>query len=203
MPPLSKREHCRRYARPSTMTAGKIKIVRLSAVLLAPAPWACGGYEVPRVHGGQTPLRVSGNIEVIEVGISFKIAGRVEKRLVDEGETVHRGQLIAELDTVDLEAEVAQRHAELQAAQAALAELEAGSRPEEIAAARAAAEKAAAVLAELKAGSRPQEIEAAKAQIDRRRGGTESLGSRLAPGRGPAAHQCRRQEGLRPGQGRL
>ena len=32
-------------------------------------------------------VRLSGNIEVIEVGISFKIAGRVEKRLVDEGQT--------------------------------------------------------------------------------------------------------------------
>jgi HlyD family secretion protein len=110
-------------------------------------------------------LRVSGNIEATEVGVSFKIAGRVERRLVDEGDVVKRGQLIAELDTSDLEADVALRRAELQAAQASLAEFVAGSRPEEIDASKAAAEKAAALLAELKAGSRHQEIDSAKAQL--------------------------------------
>ena len=146
------------------MTAGKVKIVLLIAFLLAAG--AVGWwYEFQRVHAGNGALRVSGNIETTEVDISFKIAGRVVNRLVDEGEKVSSGQLIAELDTADLKADVALRQAELQAAQAALAELEAGSRPEEIAASRAAAEKAAAVLAELKAGSRPQEIEAAKAQL--------------------------------------
>jgi HlyD family secretion protein len=147
------------------MTAGKIKIVLLFAVLLAAGAVGWWWYAVERVRGGDDALRVSGNIETTEVDVSFKIAGRVVKRLVDEGDKVERGQLIAELDTADLKADVALRQAELRAASAALAELEAGSRPEEIAAARAAAEKAAAVLAELKAGSRPQEIAAAEAQL--------------------------------------
>lgn len=77
-------------------------------------------------------IHLSGNIEVTEVDISFKIAGRVEQRLVDEGDRVQQGQLIAILDSIDLEHEVALREAERQAAQANLAELQAGYLPEEI-----------------------------------------------------------------------
>ncbi len=114
------------------------------------------------LKNGQS-IRVSGNIEVTDAELSFKIPGRVEARLVDEGETVERGQLIARLDSKELAQEVSLRQAEVQAAQAALAELEAGSRPEEITAARAAAEQAKARLEELQAGSRPQELAAAQA----------------------------------------
>ena len=69
------------------MTAGKVIIVFLIAVLLGAG--AVGWwYTVQRVHGGDDALRVSGNIETTEVDISFKIAGRVVNRLVDEGEKV-------------------------------------------------------------------------------------------------------------------
>ena len=111
-------------------------------------------------------LRVSGNIEAVEVNISFKIPGRVVTRLVDEGDRVTKDKVVAELDRADIEADVAVRRAELHVAEAALAELKAGSRPDEILAARAATEKAQALLAELKAGNRPQEIAAAKADLD-------------------------------------
>jgi HlyD family secretion protein len=108
-------------------------------------------------------IRVSGNIEVTDAELSFKIPGRVEARLVDEGETVQRGQLVARLDSKQLAQEASVREAEVQAAQAALAELEAGSRPEEVTAARAVADQAKARLEELQAGSRPQELAAAEA----------------------------------------
>ncbi len=110
-------------------------------------------------------VRVSGNIEVIDADLGFKIAGRVERRLVDEGETVRAGQVVALLDRSDLEADVATRDAALQEAQAALAELEAGSRPDEIAESKAAHEVTEARLAELVAGSRPQEIREAEARL--------------------------------------
>lgn len=82
-------------------------------------------------------LRVSGNIEMTDAEVSFKIAGRVAERLVSEGETVKAGQIVARLDTSELAQEVALRKAEVRAAVAALAELETGSRPEEIAQAEA------------------------------------------------------------------
>jgi HlyD family secretion protein len=83
-------------------------------------------------------IRVSGNIEVTDVDVSFKIPGRLLQRSVDEGMTVSVGQPVALLDSADLEGEVSMKAAELQAAEAGLRELVAGSRPQEIAGARAA-----------------------------------------------------------------
>ena len=110
-------------------------------------------------------VRVSGNIEVIDAEVSFKIPGRVEKRLVSEGESVKSGQLVANLDSTELAHEVAIRRADVRAAQASLAELEAGSRPEEIAEADASVRKAQSWLDELLAGSRPQEVATAEAAV--------------------------------------
>ena len=89
-------------------------------------------------------IRVSGNIEVTDAVVSFKIGGRVDQRLCDEGQTVKKGETVAFLDSLDLQAEVAVRQAELLAAQAFLAELEAGSRPLEIEVAKARAASAKA-----------------------------------------------------------
>jgi HlyD family secretion protein len=92
----------------------------------------------------QASIRVSGNIEITDVAVSFKIPGRVEQRLISEGETVQTGQVIARLDDRDLSQEVAQRQAQVAAAQSVLAELDRGSRPEEIAQAEAVLERAQA-----------------------------------------------------------
>ncbi len=108
-------------------------------------------------------IRVSGNIEVTDAELSFKIPGRVEARLVDEGQTVEDGQTVALLDSKELMQEASRNKAEVDAARAALAELETGSRPEEIAEAQAAASQARARLQELENGSRPQEIASAEA----------------------------------------
>ena len=110
-------------------------------------------------------IRVSGNIEITDAELSFKIPGRVEQRRVDEGHFVERGQPVAELERADLEHEVAMRRADLEAAGAAWEELNNGSRPEEKQAAHAAVDAAEAVWLDLKAGSRDEEIEAAKAEL--------------------------------------
>jgi HlyD family secretion protein len=115
--------------------------------------------------GQPRTIRVSGNIEVTEAQVAFKLAGRVQQRLVDEGMSVRQDQVIARLEDADLRADRASRRAELQAAQAALAEMLAGSRPEEIAAAKAALDKAEWGLKELIAGSRKQQIVAAQATL--------------------------------------
>ncbi len=120
-----------------------------------------------RAGNDEAFVRVSGNIEVTDAELSFKIAGRVKERLVSEGETVDAGQLVARLESAELEHEVELRKAEAEAARAALAELEAGSRPEEIAQAEAAAQLARARLEEMLAGSRSQEVEAARAAVAR------------------------------------
>lgn len=130
-----------------------------------------------RLLRADTTIKVSGNIEVTEAQVSFKIPGRVQERLVDEGEMVVAGQLVARLDSIDLAQEVAMRQAETAAAAAALAELEAGSRPEEIAQAEAAADRAQARLDELTAGFRSQEIRAAEAAVEQARAEAKRLQS--------------------------
>jgi HlyD family secretion protein len=91
-----------------------------------------------RSNGGRAgDLVLSGNIEVTDAQLGFKVAGRVAERLVSEGDQVKAGQLVARLDDAEQKEQVALRRAELAGAEAALAELEAGSRPQEIAASEA------------------------------------------------------------------
>lgn len=143
----------------------KFMIVPVGMAVAATAYW----YVNSRAGSDPNVIRVSGNIEVTDAEVSFKIAGRVDDRLISEGQVVQKGAPAALLDGSDLLNEVAIRRAELRAAEAALAELEAGSRPAEIAAAAAALEKAKSFLAELEGGSRPQEIAVADATVSRAR----------------------------------
>lgn len=82
-------------------------------------------------------LVLSGNMELTDAQLGFKVPGRVLTRAFSEGDRVTAGQLVAELDSAEQRDEVALRRAEVAAAEAVLAELEAGSRPQEIAAAEA------------------------------------------------------------------
>lgn len=102
-------------------------------------------------------LKLSGNIEVTEAYLSFKIPGHLEKRLVDEGDTVKAGQLLARLTDDDQRLAVQSAEANLAAAKAALAELEAGSRAQEIAVAEA-------TLAQAKAAEQTARAQLAQAE---------------------------------------
>ncbi|MPL65606.1 hypothetical protein SDC9_11270 [bioreactor metagenome] len=82
-------------------------------------------------------VKVSGNIEVTTVGVGFKVSGHVGQRLVDEGDSVKKGQIVANLETADLELEVANANAQLLAAQATLTQLLNGSRPQDVSVAQA------------------------------------------------------------------
>lgn len=80
---------------------------------------------------------VSGNIEAIEVDLSFRISGQVKTRPVDEGDRVKNGLVVATLDTDTLEALRGAALAEVANTRAVLDELEEGTRKEEIEMARA------------------------------------------------------------------
>ncbi len=116
-----------------------LKALAGGALLLASS---CRSHEKNR-------LSLSGNIEVIQVEASFRVAGKVLERPVDEGQVVQAGQLLARLDAKDLEQQVAMRHADAATARAALDALLAGSRKEEIEASKAALEQANADLKRL------------------------------------------------------
>jgi len=91
-------------------------------------------------------LSVSGNIEVTDVEVSFKLPGWVEARPAFEGQFIQAGDPVARLDNTELREEVLVRQAELAAYHAELAALLAGSRPEEIAEAQATVRLAQAEL---------------------------------------------------------
>lgn len=78
-------------------------------------------------------IKISGVLEVTSVDLSFKVGGRLLQRLVNEGDTVQAGQVVARLDDDELKQEREGRAAEEKSLRAASADLEAGSRQEEIA----------------------------------------------------------------------
>jgi multidrug efflux system membrane fusion protein len=55
------------------------------------------------------PIRVSGTVASLEEArLSFKIGGMISKVFVNEGQTVHKGQLLAILDQTEIDAQVNQ-----------------------------------------------------------------------------------------------
>lgn len=142
------------------------KMLLMPAVAIVIAAALVYFFALDRPAAPTGTVQVSGNIEITDAEVSFKIAGRVGERLVSEGQRVRAGQVVARLDATDLQQEVELRQAAVAAAQATLDELEAGSRPEQIAEAQAAVEEAEARLEELLEGSRPQEVREAEAAVE-------------------------------------
>lgn len=66
----------------------------------------------------QGTLTLSGNVEVTEVNMGFKIPGRVQSLYTDEGRTVTKGEKIAILDSAELESMVNQSKASVKNAEA-------------------------------------------------------------------------------------
>lgn len=71
--------------------------------------------------GDQNGMVVSGNVEVTEVNVGFKAAGRVAALFTDEGKAVKEGEKIASLDNAELESLVKQGRAAVRNAEAQFA----------------------------------------------------------------------------------
>jgi HlyD family secretion protein len=112
-------------------------------------------------------IKASGKVVPFQtVNLSPKTSGLLVELLVEQGDTVKQGQIIARMDNADLQAQLIQARANLAKAEAQLAQARAGSRPEEISQARARLAQAEAQLAQARAGNRPEEIEQARAQVE-------------------------------------
>lgn len=120
--------------------------------------------------------------------LAFKISGTVAEVLVREGESVKQGQVLARLDTRDLELSLKQAQAALQVSEAALARARKAPSKEEIAAAKAAVEAARASLQDLQSGPSEAEIAAAKAAVEAARANLADLKA------GPSARDIRLAE---------
>jgi HlyD family secretion protein len=102
---------------------------RITILLLLLAIGGAGGaiywlkYSQPSLPRGI----VSGNgrIEADEIDISTKFAGRIAQMFVDEGDVVKAGQVVARMDTSDLEASLKKAESQVQGAQRALDEVRA------------------------------------------------------------------------------
>lgn len=118
---------------------------RLLLVLLLVAGAVVATWLLSRRGAGLTS--VSGTVETDEVHVASRYGGRVDKLHAQEGDALHPGQLIAELDAAELRARRDQAAAVLQ-------ELENGPRTNEIAAAQSTWEALHAELAQAQLDAR-------------------------------------------------
>ena len=104
-------------------------------------------YVVVRAQQGDGRLVLYGNVDIREVNLGFRVAGRVASLAVDEGDAVHAGQVLGQLDAAPIERELHEAEGALAALTARHALLRAGYRPEEVAQAGATlAERRAALV---------------------------------------------------------
>lgn len=124
-----------------------------------------------RQDDAESAIRLSGNIELTEINVAFKTAGKLVELAAEEGSAVHRGMLLARIDQDQIDRQHEKEQAALSAAVSQLAELNTGiefsrvSTESDIALRQAEVKQAQAYLNELLAGSRPQEIEQAQAAL--------------------------------------
>ena len=161
----------------------------LAVLLLATLP-ACDYFSADNhaING----LQLSGTVEMRETDVAFRVTGRIEKLLVDEGDPVQVDQPLATLDDSNYQLALQQASAQVQAAQATLAVLRAGSRTQEIKAAQAEVDKALAqqrfTTADVKRVSRlvgsnlasEEALEKAQLSYEAALAGVESAQQRLA-----------------------
>lgn len=113
-------------------------------------------------------LFYSGTIEATQAELSFQVNGRVTNVSVDEGASVEKNQLLAELDRAELTARMNQALAQLRQATESLKQKEAvldlyrSTLPAEVARAEAAVRALQSNLEELETGYRGQEVERAR-----------------------------------------
>ncbi|MDS7968348.1 HlyD family efflux transporter periplasmic adaptor subunit [Acinetobacter sp. V117_2] len=91
-------------------------------------------------------LTLYGNVDIRQVSLAFEQSGRIEKLLVQEGDKVKAGQVLAALNTNALHIQAKQAQAQLKAQQEAIVKQDVGARPEEISQAKAQLASAQAEL---------------------------------------------------------
>lgn len=97
--------------------------------------------------------------------LSFKVPGRVLDVAVSEGDTVAEGELLASLDTAEIELQLRQAEAALAVAEAQLEKATSGPATEDVEAARAAVAAAVAGYERLRQGAVPEQLAIAETQI--------------------------------------
>jgi HlyD family secretion protein len=117
----------------------RIPLIVIFLALASGVTW----WMVGRHPAGQG-LVLYGDVDLRQVELAFNNSERIAAVLVQEGDRVKRGQVLARLDASRLEPQVAEAEATAAAQRQAVERLHNGSRPQEIAEARANVESAEA-----------------------------------------------------------
>ena len=132
---------------------------RISSILCLVAVIAIGAC---RDNAPENEGRVSGQADATEVQIAPEVGGRIIDMTIAEGDRVKQGDVVARLDTADVDLALRRAEAERSQADAQLRLLQAGARAEDI---RQAEAQAAAAASDVAAA----EAELAAAETDLRR----------------------------------
>jgi len=144
-------------------------------VVLVAVGAAVAAYTLRRNNQPTDRIRFSGNIELTEVNVAFKIPGRIAELTVREGDAVRAGQVLARLDREQLLRQREREQATLASAQTLLAQATTAlewsrqSQASDLEQRRADLAAAEARLRELETGARPQEILDARSAVENAR----------------------------------
>jgi HlyD family secretion protein len=94
-----------------------VKKIIVPIILIAVAAGLTYFYFHQKNMNSSDTLKVSGNIEATEIRLSFQTPGKITERLVDEGSSVKKGQVLARLDKDELTKIKEQAQAKLTEAQ--------------------------------------------------------------------------------------
>jgi HlyD family secretion protein len=122
--------------------------VLLGALAILAALLALAGY-LWRQHGAKDPnaaFSLSGNVDVHQVELAFRVSGRISAVKVQEGDKVSAGQELAELDPIPFQSDVDSSKADVAQVRAQFDKTRRGFRVEEVAQARATVAQRAADL---------------------------------------------------------
>ncbi|MEZ2300583.1 MAG: efflux RND transporter periplasmic adaptor subunit [Microcoleus sp.] len=124
------------------------------------------------------PIAISANGTIVperSVNVSPKTSGVLKSLLVKEGDSVEKGQILAQMDDSNLQGQLTQNRGQLASAEANLQKLLNGNRAEDIAVAKAQLAEQQASLEKLLNGSRSQDIAVAQAQLTEQQASLEKL----------------------------
>ena len=145
-----------------------------------PKAAAAPDYETVAVERGDISSTVSATGSVLperEANLNFQGSGMVKQVAVKVGDQVKTGQVLADLDTADLELAVRQAEVALRQAQAQVNQLKEGPNAVDLKAAQAALDSARSAYQQLLKGADADQVAAAKAQLDQARAALEQAQS--------------------------
>lgn len=168
-----------RLLRMVAMLAGLIVLCIAAVVVVRRVAARPGDAAQRAADGAQSPTQqlatLEGTLEATEVDVSSKIPGRVAEMLVDEGDVVESGQVLALLESKEVDAKVEQATAMESAAralqdQAAVGvELQGVTAGDQVHQAEAGYRAASATLSKALHGARPTEIKQVEAAVEQAR----------------------------------